>query len=140
MKVAVQRSAADPLGAHARDELGHQEALRALPMQAALVSAGSFAIAAGLPIAALELGSGGLRIPLIAGSALGGLGILGVLGGHLGGAPRGRAAIRVLVGGSLSWGSPPSWDGSLVWSGCNGQRRGSAGAIDSNAEIGRAHV
>lgn len=104
MKVAVQLSAADALGAHARDELGHQEALRARPMQAALVSAGSFAIAAGLPIAALGLGSGGLRIPLIAGSALGGLGILGALGGHLGGAPRGRAAIRVLIGGTLAMG------------------------------------
>jgi VIT1/CCC1 family predicted Fe2+/Mn2+ transporter len=104
MKVAQQLSAADVLGAHVHDELGHREASRARPLQAALVSATSFAIAACVPILALGLASGGLRIPVIAGAALLGLGILGALGGHLGGAPRLRASMRVLLGGSLAMG------------------------------------
>lgn len=104
MKVARQLSAAGALGAHARDELGHQEASRARPLQAALVSAGSFAVAACVPIVALGLASSGLRIPFIGGAALLGLGILGAVGGHLGGAPRVKASIRVLLGGSLAMG------------------------------------
>jgi vacuolar iron transporter family protein len=104
MKVAEQLSAADVLGAHARDELGHQEALRARPLQAALVSAASFAIAACLPVLALGLAPNDLRIPFIGGSALCSLGILGAVGGHLGGAPRLRAALRVLLGGCLAMG------------------------------------
>src|SRR5450432_3101593 len=43
MKVAVQLSAHDRLGAHLRDELGLSHATRARPMQAAWISAASFA-------------------------------------------------------------------------------------------------
>jgi VIT1/CCC1 family predicted Fe2+/Mn2+ transporter len=39
----------DALGAHARDELGISAALPARPVQAALSSAGSFAVGATLP-------------------------------------------------------------------------------------------
>src|ERR1700726_3940601 len=42
-EVAQQLMAHDALGAHARDELGISETLRARPIQAALASAGSFA-------------------------------------------------------------------------------------------------
>jgi VIT1/CCC1 family predicted Fe2+/Mn2+ transporter len=104
MKVAQQLSAVDVLGAHARDELGHLEASRARPLQAALVSAASFAIAAFLPILAMGLAPSDLRIPFIAGAALCGLGVLGAVGGHLGGAPRMKASIRVLLGGILAMG------------------------------------
>jgi VIT1/CCC1 family predicted Fe2+/Mn2+ transporter len=104
LQVAQQLSAKDVLEAHTRDELGHQEASRARPLQAALVSAASFAAAACLPILALVLASDRLRIPLVGGAALAGLGILGAVGGHLGGAPRMRASIRVLVGGILAMG------------------------------------
>lgn len=104
MRVAQQLSATDVLGAHARDELGYHEASRARPLQAAMVSAASFAMAACLPILALGLASGGLRIPFIGGAALCGLGILGAVGGHLGGAPQARASMRVLLGGSLAMG------------------------------------
>jgi hypothetical protein len=44
--VAQQLMAHDALGAHARDELGISAALRARPIQAALASAGSFAVGA----------------------------------------------------------------------------------------------
>jgi vacuolar iron transporter family protein len=45
-QVAEQLMAHDALGAHARDELGISETLRARPIQAALASAGSFAVGA----------------------------------------------------------------------------------------------
>lgn len=43
-RVAEQLTAGDPLAAHARDELGITEAMRARPLQAALASAASFAV------------------------------------------------------------------------------------------------
>src|ERR1700686_328495 len=49
-QVADQLMAHDAIGAHARDELGISETLRARPIQAALVSAGSFAVGAALPL------------------------------------------------------------------------------------------
>jgi hypothetical protein len=45
-QVADKLMAHDALGAHARDELGLSEALKARPIQAALASAGSFRLAA----------------------------------------------------------------------------------------------
>ena len=50
----------DALGAHARDELGISETLRARPIQAAWASAGSFAIGAVLPLLVTAAGSGGI--------------------------------------------------------------------------------
>src|SRR5471030_2330925 len=49
-QVAQQLMAHDALGAHARDELGISETLRARPIQAALASAGSFAVGAAMPL------------------------------------------------------------------------------------------
>src|SRR5580700_6907938 len=49
-QVAERLMAHDALGAHARDELGISETLRARPIQAALASACSFAVGAALPI------------------------------------------------------------------------------------------
>jgi VIT1/CCC1 family predicted Fe2+/Mn2+ transporter len=49
-QVAAQLMAHDALGAHARDELGISESLRARPVQAALASAGSFAAGAVMPL------------------------------------------------------------------------------------------
>ena len=54
-QVADQLTAHDALGAHARDELGITEALRARPSQAALASAASFAAGAILPLAVTAL-------------------------------------------------------------------------------------
>lgn len=101
-RVAAQLTAHDQLAAHMRDELGLSEKTRARPVQAALVSAASFACMATLPIASLLVAPRSLRIPLIAVVALASLGVLGALGGHLAGAARGRAAIRVLAGGGLA--------------------------------------
>src|ERR1700692_805938 len=49
-QVADQLMTHDALGAHARDELGISESLRARPIQAALASASSFAVGAAMPL------------------------------------------------------------------------------------------
>src|SRR6202035_3840957 len=102
MKVAEQLSARDRLGAHLRDELGIDQASFARPMQAAWISAASFASFAVVPIAALLVAPAASRIPAIAALSLVSLADLGAFGGHLGGAPLGRASLRVTIGGALA--------------------------------------
>ena len=102
MEVAKQLSAHDRLGAHMRDELGIDQKSLARPLQAAWISAASFASFAMVPIAALLFAPLSLRIPMIATFSLVSLATLGAFGGHLGGAPIGRAALRVTIGGGLA--------------------------------------
>ena len=102
MKVAQQLSAHDRLGAHMRDELGLDEADLARPMQAAWISAASFAMFALVPIVALLLAPAPYRIHLVATASLMSLAVLGSFGGHLGGAPILRASLRVTIGGALA--------------------------------------
>lgn len=101
-QVAEQLSAHDRLGAHLRDELGIDTRSLARPMQAAWISAASFSAFAVVPIAALLVAPVTVRIPAIAGLSLVSLAALGAFGGHLGGAPLGRAALRVTAGGALA--------------------------------------
>jgi VIT1/CCC1 family predicted Fe2+/Mn2+ transporter len=101
-KVAEQLSAGDPLVTHLRDELGLEGSSLAHPLQAAFVSAASFASLSLLPIAALLFAPATWNVPAIALSALLSLAILGALGGRLGGAPIVRAAMRAMVGGGLA--------------------------------------
>jgi len=101
-RVAEQLSARDRLQAHLRDELGIDQATRAMPLQAAWISALSFAVFAAVPILALLVAPATARIPVIGGVSLASLGGLGALGGYLGGAPLGRAALRVTIGGALA--------------------------------------
>jgi VIT1/CCC1 family predicted Fe2+/Mn2+ transporter len=102
LKVATQLSAHDRLGAHMRDELGIDQSSLARPLQAAWISAASFALFASVPIAALFIAPVTLRIPVIATLSLTSLGTLGAFGAHLGGAPLGRAVLRVTLGGTLA--------------------------------------
>jgi VIT1/CCC1 family predicted Fe2+/Mn2+ transporter len=102
MQVAEQLSTHDRLGAHLRDELGIDQASLARPMQAAWISAASFASFAAVPIVALLVAPTALRLPTIAALSLVSLAALGAFGGHLGGAPLGRAALRVTIGGALA--------------------------------------
>jgi VIT1/CCC1 family predicted Fe2+/Mn2+ transporter len=102
MRVAEQLSARDRLGAHLRDELGIDQASLARPMQAAWISAASFASFAVVPIVALLVAPAAARISAIAALSLISLAGLGAFGGHLGGAPLGRAALRVTIGGVLA--------------------------------------
>ena len=102
MKVAEQLSARDRLGAHLRDELHIDRVSLARPLQAAWISAASFSLFAAIPIAALLAAPAVARIPIIAAISLASLATLGALGAHLGGAPMGRAALRVTIGGGLA--------------------------------------
>ena len=85
-EVAEQLMAHDALGAHARDELGISDALRARPIQAALASAGSFAVGAALPLLATVIAPAAVLIPLVAGTSLVFLALLGGLAARAGGA------------------------------------------------------
>ena len=102
MKVAEQLSARNRLGAHLLDELGIHEEDLVRPMQAAWISAASFASFAAVPIAALFVAPAALRMPAIAVFSLLSLAVLGAFGGYLGGAPVVRASLRVILGGSLA--------------------------------------
>lgn len=102
MQVAKQLSEHDQLGAHLRDELGITEATRARPLQAAWISAVSFAFFALVPVLALLVAPASLRMPTIAGVTLVSLAGLGALGGYLGGASVLRASLRVTLGGALA--------------------------------------
>jgi vacuolar iron transporter family protein len=102
MKVAEQLSEHDRLGAHMRDELGIDQTALARPMQAAWISAVSFVSFALIPVAALLIAPAAFRIHVIAVLSLICLAALGAFGGYLGGAPIGRAALRVSLGGMLA--------------------------------------
>jgi VIT1/CCC1 family predicted Fe2+/Mn2+ transporter len=101
-EVARQLSAHDRLGSHLRDELGIEAGSIARPLQAAWISAASFASFAMVPIAALLIASPSEGIPAISLLSLVSLAALGAFGGYLGGAPCGRAALRVTIGGGLA--------------------------------------
>ncbi|MBM5817198.1 MAG: VIT family protein [Cyanobacteria bacterium K_Offshore_surface_m2_239] len=103
-QVAEQLSLHDALGAHARDELGITEALRARPIQAALASAGSFCLGALCPVLMILLSPAGQIAQVTAAMALLVLTGLGALAAYAGGAPVGRGAGRMLLWGALALG------------------------------------
>ncbi len=102
MKVAEQLSAHDRLSAHLRDELGMDPSQLSRPMQAAWISAASFAIFGTVPFAAYLAAPAGYGAWVVAVASLASLAGLGAFGGHLGGAPRLPAALRICLGGGLA--------------------------------------
>ena len=101
-QVAEQLMAHDALTAHARDELGISDTLSARPVQAALASAGTFAIGAAMPLVSLLVTPKTALIPVVVGTSILFLAILGGLGAHAGGAPVTKAALRVTFWGALA--------------------------------------
>jgi vacuolar iron transporter family protein len=101
-RVAVELSQHDRLPIHAREELGFDIATLAKPVQASAVSALSFTVGALLPVLIVAIAPASSRLPLTVAATLIGLVILGLVGARLGGAPPLRAAIRVLIGGTLA--------------------------------------
>lgn len=101
-QVAVQLTEHDALGAHARDELGIIEAMNAKPVQAALASAGTFAVGAALPLLVTFLASTSNTIPYVAASSLLFLASLGGLAAKVGGASLFKGAFRVTFWGVLA--------------------------------------
>jgi VIT1/CCC1 family predicted Fe2+/Mn2+ transporter len=101
-QVAEQLMAHDALAAHARDELGITDALSARPVQAAFASAGTFAVGAAMPLLTVVISPEAYLIPLVAGSSLVFLAILGGLAAAAGGASSLRGAGRVTFWGALA--------------------------------------
>jgi VIT1/CCC1 family predicted Fe2+/Mn2+ transporter len=101
-KVAAQLMAHDALGAHARDELGINAAFRARPIQASLASAGSFAVGAAMPLLVTAIAPQAGLIPLVAGTSLLFLALLGGVAARVGGAVVTLGAIRVTFWGALA--------------------------------------
>ena len=101
-EVARQLTVHDALGAHARDELGISAAHSARPVQAALTSAATFAAGAVLPLAAALLSPAAAAVPIVTATSLAFLVGLGAVGASAGGAPVGRAALRVAFWGALA--------------------------------------
>jgi len=101
-QVAEQLMRHDALGAHARDELGISETLRARPIQAALASAGSFAVGAAMPLIATAMAPAEGLIPIVAGTSLVFLALLGGLAARAGGAGVTVGAIRVTFWGAMA--------------------------------------
>lgn len=103
-QVAEQLMAHDALAAHARDELGISESLTARPVQAALASAGSFAVGAAMPLLAVLVTPESRLVPVVSGISLIFLAGLGVLAARAGGAPVINSAVRVAFWGALAMG------------------------------------
>ena len=92
MQVATELMAHDALGAHARDELGISETLRARPLQAAVASAAAFGVGAAVPLVTATLVSEMSLIPPVAAISIGFLAVLA----HLPRAPGAQVWSRVL--------------------------------------------
>lgn len=101
-QVAEQLMAHDALGSHARDELGISEAFSARPLQAALASAGSFAVGAAMPLLVTAMAPAAGLIPLVSGCSLVFLALLGGLAARAGGAGITVGAMRVTFWGALA--------------------------------------
>jgi len=103
-QVANQLTAVDPIGTHAREELGMLEGTRARPIQAAMASAAAFAVGATPPLALAVLVSTRSLTPIVVGTTLAFLAVLGATAALLGGAPIGRGALRVTFWGAVAMG------------------------------------
>jgi VIT1/CCC1 family predicted Fe2+/Mn2+ transporter len=101
-QVADQLMAHDALGAHARDELGFSHVVTARPVQAAVASAGSFAVGAAMPLLTAAVApERGMALVIAATSLIFLIGLGGVAA-RAGGASLWRGALRVAFWGVLA--------------------------------------
>jgi VIT1/CCC1 family predicted Fe2+/Mn2+ transporter len=101
-QVADKLTAHDALTTHLRDELGMAAHTAARPVQAALASAAAFAIGASLPLAMVPLSPAPYLTWAVSIAALLFLAVLGAIGAKAGGAPMGRAVLRVTFWGAIA--------------------------------------
>ncbi len=101
-EVAVALTAHDALAAHSRDELGIVEHQRARPLQAALASAGTFAVGAALPLAAAWLSPTNHLAWIVTAGALLFLMLLGWTSASAGGSNRVAGTARVTFWGAIA--------------------------------------
>lgn len=101
-EVAVQLTAHDALAAHARDEIGLSEQLRARPLQAAAASAAAFASGAALPLLIGSVAHASRFELTVTLTSLSALALLGAIAARAGGAPMLRGAARVVFWSTLA--------------------------------------
>ena len=101
-EVADQLMAHDALGAHVRDELGISQVFNARHIQAALASAGSFAVGAALPLLVTFVAPPAQLIFMVAVTSLVCLALLGAMAARAGGADVAVGALRVTFWGALA--------------------------------------
>jgi VIT1/CCC1 family predicted Fe2+/Mn2+ transporter len=102
LEVATALTQHNALDAHARDELGISVNNRAQPIQAAAASALSFASGAALPLLLAMLAPLTNLVGVVLGGSVVCLGVLGAIAARAGGAPVGRAVLRVMVLGAAA--------------------------------------
>jgi vacuolar iron transporter family protein len=101
-QVADKLTAHDALATHLRDELGMAMHTAARPVQAAVASAAAFAVGAALPLAMVPLSPAPYLSWAVSIAALLFLAILGAVGAKAGGAPIGKAVLRVTFWGAFA--------------------------------------
>ncbi len=101
-EVAIQLTAKDALGTHARDELGITETLMARPVQASLSSAAAFAVGAVVPIIACAVAPTASVSLVTSLATVATLALLGSVAAYVGGAVIWRGAVRVMFWGVLA--------------------------------------
>ena len=100
-EVSNQLMIHNALQAHARDELGISETLRARPNQAAIASAISFSVGAAVPLSVTAIVPRSDVITFVSATSLACLAILGALASRTGGANVVTGTIRATFWGAL---------------------------------------
>ncbi|WP_460796775.1 VIT1/CCC1 transporter family protein [Microbacterium sp. GXF0217] len=101
-QVATELTAHDPLAAHLSAELNIDADDVVSPWHAAIASAIAFFLGALLPMVTILLAPHPLRIGLTFVTVLVALAVTGYVAAWLGGANRGRAVVRTMIGGALA--------------------------------------
>jgi vacuolar iron transporter family protein len=101
-QVAVQLSAKDALGAHARLELGIDPDELTNPWHAGLASMIAFIVGGVIPLAAILLSPRSIAVSVTAVAVVVALALTGSISAHLGHAPKLRASARTIGGGLLA--------------------------------------
>lgn len=104
LQVAKEMTANDPLEAHVRDELGINEQNAANPIQAALASFLAFAVGGLLPLLVALFAPLENMEFVIYGTSILFLVVLGYVSAKAGGAPPGRAIVRLVFWGTIAMG------------------------------------
>jgi VIT1/CCC1 family predicted Fe2+/Mn2+ transporter len=106
--VAAELTALDPFAAHIEAELGLDPNDLTNPTHAAVSSGLAFTAGAILPIAAITFAPADIRIVVTFVAVLLALALTGTISARLGGAGKGRAVLRLVVGGAaamiVTWG------------------------------------
>lgn len=103
-RVAEELTRHDALAAHLEVELHIDQHDLVNPWHAAISSAIAFTAGALLPLLAILLPPPAWRVPVTFVAVLVALAVTGSISARLGGAPRGRAILRLVVGGALALG------------------------------------